>query len=83
MREKVQPTCIGIAWKRTHQRRFGRACASSLRQLVGRAPDLDAAKEDAVHCASWIDAGWECKIRQWRVVAVVRLFVSLQGGRAI
>jgi hypothetical protein len=22
-------------------------------------------------------------IRQWRVVAVVRLFVSLQGGRAI
>ncbi|CAM6022057.1 unnamed protein product [Sphagnum balticum] len=43
------------------RRRWGRAWASSLRQLVGRAPDLDGAKEDAVHCVSWIDAVWERK----------------------
>jgi len=38
-----------------------RFVSSSARQLVGRAPDLDAAKEDAVRCASWIDAVWERK----------------------
>jgi hypothetical protein len=43
------------------RRQWGRACASSRRQLVGRASALDVEKENAVHCASWIDAVWERK----------------------
>jgi hypothetical protein len=36
----------------------------SLRQLLGRAPDLDAAKKDEVHCASWIDVVLEHKYQR-------------------